>query len=67
MSRLYVDVQLTLSRDHRQLVNWLAAGKAAVCVPCDDAELGRAQEQRLPVESVTHTLKEATILPPARE
>jgi ABC-type Fe3+ transport system substrate-binding protein len=58
MSKLYGDMQLTLSRDHRQLVNWLAAGKAAVCVPCDDAELGRAQEQRLPVESVTHTLKE---------
>jgi ABC-type Fe3+ transport system substrate-binding protein len=58
MSKLYGDMQLTLSRDHRQLVNWLAAGKAAVCVPCDDAELGRAQEQQLPVESVTHTLKE---------
>jgi ABC-type Fe3+ transport system substrate-binding protein len=58
MSKLYGDIHLTLSRDHRQLVNWLAAGKAAICVPCDDAELGRAQEQRLPVESVTHTLKE---------
>jgi ABC-type Fe3+ transport system substrate-binding protein len=58
MSKLYGDMQLTLSRDHRQLVNWLAAAKAAVCVPCDDAELGRAQEQRLPVESVTHALKE---------
>ena len=58
MSKLYGDMQLTLSRDHRQLVDWLATGKAAVCVACDDAELGRVQEQRLPVESVTHTLKE---------
>jgi iron(III) transport system substrate-binding protein len=58
MSKLYGDMQLTLSRDHRQLVDWLAAGKAAICVPCDDAELGRVQEQRLPVESITHTLKE---------
>ena len=58
MAKLYGDMEVTLSRDHRQLVNWLAAGKAAVCVPCDDAELGRAKEQRLPVESVTHTLKE---------
>lgn len=58
MSKLYGDMQLTLSRDHRQLVDWLAAGKAAVCVPCDDAELGAAKEQRLPVERVTHTLKE---------
>jgi ABC-type Fe3+ transport system substrate-binding protein len=58
MGKLYGDMQLTLSRDHRQLVDWLASGKAALCVPCDDAELGRAKEQRLPVESVTHTLKE---------
>jgi len=49
---------LTLSRDHRQLVDWLAAGKGVVCVPCDDAELASAKEQRLPVQSVTHTLKE---------
>jgi hypothetical protein len=58
MSKLYGDMQLTLSRDHRQLVDWLAAGKAAICVPCDDAELGAAKEQRLPVEVITHTLKE---------
>src|SRR6266545_974585 len=58
MSKLYGDMQVTLSRDHRQLVDWLASGKAAICVPCDDAELASAKEQRLPVESVTHTLKE---------
>jgi iron(III) transport system substrate-binding protein len=58
MSKLYGDMQLTLSRDHRQLVDWLASGKAAICVPCDDAELGAAKEQRLPVEVITHTLKE---------
>jgi ABC-type Fe3+ transport system substrate-binding protein len=58
MSKLYGDMELTLSRDHRQLVDWLASGKAAACVPCDDAELGNAKEQRLPVASVTHTLKE---------
>ncbi|HEY7165705.1 MAG TPA: extracellular solute-binding protein [Candidatus Binatia bacterium] len=58
MGKLYGEMQMTLARDHRQLVDWLAAGKAALCVPCDDAELGRAKEHRLPVESVTHTLKE---------
>jgi iron(III) transport system substrate-binding protein len=58
MSKLYGDMQLTLSRDHRQLVDWLASGKAAICVPCDDAELGAAKEQRLSVEVITHTLKE---------
>jgi iron(III) transport system substrate-binding protein len=58
ISKLYGDMRLTLSRDHRQLVDWLAAGKGVVCVPCDDAELASAKEQRLPVQSVTHTLKE---------
>ena len=58
IGKLYGDMQLTLSRDHRQLVDWLAAGKGAVCVPCDDAELASAREQRLPVESATQTLKE---------
>ena len=58
ISKLYGDMQLTVSRDHRQLVDWLATGKAAVCVPCDDAELASAKQQRLPVESVTQTLKE---------
>jgi iron(III) transport system substrate-binding protein len=58
ITKLYGDMQLTLSRDHRQLVDWLAAGKGVVCVPCDDAELTSAKEQRLPVQSVTHTLQE---------
>ena len=58
MTKLYGDMQLTLSRDHRQLVDWLASGKAAICVPCDDAELSAAKEQKLSVETVTHTLKE---------
>jgi iron(III) transport system substrate-binding protein len=58
MTKLYGDMQLTVSRDHRQLVDWLASGKAAICVPCDDAELTAAKEQKLPVETVIHTLKE---------
>jgi len=58
IGKFYGDMQVTLSRDHRQLVDWLAAGKAALCVPCDDAELASAREQRLPVESVISTLKE---------
>ncbi len=58
IGKFYGDMQVALSRDHRQLVDWLAAGKAAICVPCDDAELAGAREQRLPVESVIPTLKE---------
>jgi len=50
INKLYGDMQLTLSRDHRQLVDWLAAGKGMVCVPCDDAELARRREQWKPKE-----------------
>jgi iron(III) transport system substrate-binding protein len=58
MNKLYGDMEIILSRDQRQLVDWLATGKAAVCIACDDGEIVSAKEQRLPVETITHTLKE---------
>jgi iron(III) transport system substrate-binding protein len=58
MSKLYGDMEMIIGRDQRQLVDWLAAGKAAVCIACDDADLGSAKENRLPVETITQTLKE---------
>jgi ABC-type Fe3+ transport system substrate-binding protein len=58
MNKLYGDQELTIGRDQRQLVDWLATGKAAICVACDDADIGGAKENQLPVETITHTLKE---------
>jgi ABC-type Fe3+ transport system substrate-binding protein len=58
MHRLYGDMELTIARDQRQLVDWLATGKAAICVACDDADIGSAKENNLPVERITHTLAE---------
>ncbi|MBM2804353.1 MAG: Extracellular solute-binding protein, partial [Deltaproteobacteria bacterium] len=58
MHKLYGDMEITIARDQRQLVDWLATGKAAVCIACDDADIGGAKENKLPVETVTHTLKE---------
>ncbi len=58
MHKLYGDMEMTIARDQRQLVDWLATGKAAVCIACDDADIGGAKENRLPVETITHTLKE---------
>ena len=58
MSKLYGDMEMMIGRDQRQLVDWLAAGKAAVCIACDDADLGSAKENRLPVETISQTLKE---------
>ncbi len=58
MNKLYGDMDITIARDQRQLVDWLVTGKAALCIACDDADIGGAKENKLPVETITHTLKE---------
>jgi len=55
MNKLFGEMEITLSRNHRQVVDWLA-GKAALCIACNDAETAR--DQGLPVDIITHTLKE---------
>jgi len=55
MNKLFGEMEITFSRNHRQAVDWLA-GKAALCIACNDAE--NAKDQGLPVDIVTHTLKE---------
>jgi len=58
MHKLYGDMEMIIARDQRQLVDWLATGKAAVCIACDDADIGGAKENKLPVDTITITLKE---------
>ena len=58
MQKLYGDMEVTIARDQRQLVDWLATGKAALCIACDDADINSAKENRLPVDTITQTLKE---------
>ena len=55
MNKLFGQMEITFSRNHRQAVDWLA-GKAMLCIACNDAE--NAKDQGLPVDIVTHTLKE---------
>ena len=55
MNKLLGETEITFSRTHRQVVDWLA-GKAALCIACGDAE--NAKHQGLPVDIVTHSLKE---------
>jgi hypothetical protein len=43
-------MQPTLGRDRRQITDWLAQGRFALCVGCRDA--GRAKTQGLPVEEL---------------
>ena len=58
MHKLYGDMEIVIGRDQRQLVDWLATGKAALCIACDDADINGAKENKLPVETITQTLKE---------
>jgi iron(III) transport system substrate-binding protein len=47
--RLFSEMDITLFRDRRQSVDWLAAGKFAICFFCARSDIGTAQSQGLPV------------------
>jgi iron(III) transport system substrate-binding protein len=48
--RLFGDMQPTIGRDRRQITDWLAQGKFALCVGC--RETARAKSQGLPVDEL---------------
>jgi iron(III) transport system substrate-binding protein len=48
MKRLFGDMQPTLGRDRRQITDWLAQGRYALCVGC--RETNKAKSQGLPVD-----------------
>jgi len=48
LTRLFTEMDVTLSRDERQAMDWLAVGKFALCLFCGNIEGVRAQG--LPVE-----------------
>lgn len=51
ISRLFGETQMTLFRDFRQGVDWLAAGKFAICFWCTGSVINEAKEQGLPVNA----------------
>jgi iron(III) transport system substrate-binding protein len=49
--KLYGEMQVTLSRDARQMTDWLASGKFALCIRCTaGGEVAKAKQQGLRVE-----------------
>jgi len=50
IKRLFRDMEPTLGRDRRQITDWLAQGKYALCVGCRDT--ARAKSQGLPVDEL---------------
>lgn len=58
LTRLFSEMDVTLSRDDRQAMDWLAVGKFPLCLFCGDIESARAQA--LPVEEFnTYKWKES--------
>jgi iron(III) transport system substrate-binding protein len=48
--QLYGTMDITLTRDRRQAVDWLGAGKLPLCLFCSDSDIERAKAQGLPVD-----------------
>lgn len=49
--RFYGEMDVTMVGDLRQAVDWLANGKVALCLPCQDSTVVKAKNQGLPVSS----------------
>ena len=52
IKRLYGEMEVSIARDYRQPVDWLAAGKFSLCIPCVSDEMDKAIEQGLPVGQI---------------
>ncbi len=52
MRRLYGEMDITIARDYRQPIDWLAAGKFAICMPCNARETEKAMRQGLPLGQI---------------
>lgn len=48
--RLFSEMDITLFRDTRQSIDWLATGRFALCFFCYPDEIAQAQKQGLPVD-----------------
>lgn len=48
--QLFSKMDITLSRDRRQAIDWLGSGKFPVCLFCSPGDIGTAKLQGLPVD-----------------
>ena len=57
--RLFGEMDVTLSREHQQAIDWIGIGKFALCAFCRDGSATKAKAQGLPVDYINHNdLKE---------
>ena len=57
--RLFAEMDVVLSREHQQAIDWAGVGKMALCVFCRDGFATNVKSQGLPVDFINHNdLKE---------
>jgi len=57
--RLFGEMDVVLSREHQQALDWVGVGKVALCAFCRDGFATKAKSQGLPVDFINHNdLKE---------
>jgi iron(III) transport system substrate-binding protein len=50
LKKLYGEMQIIVSRDPRQMTDWLSSGKLPLCIRCNaGSEVGKAVQQQLPI------------------
>jgi len=50
LKKLYGEMQVTVSRDARQMTDWLSTGRFPLCIRCNaGSEVGKAVQQKLPI------------------
>jgi ABC-type Fe3+ transport system substrate-binding protein len=59
--KLYGESDVTIARDYRQPVDWLAAGKFSLCIPCVSDEMDKAMQQGLPVGQILNLREGGTL------
>lgn len=62
IEQLYGRMDIVLSRDPRQLWDWVATGKAAICLACKGWST-KLEEQALPIDKISYSLKEGAFMP----
>ena len=59
IKKLYGEMEVSITRDYRQPIDWLATGKFSLCIPCVSDEMDKAMEHGLPVGQVLTSKKAA--------
>lgn len=63
LRRLYSEMEVTMTADLRQAVDWMAVGKVVLCLPCQGSPVVKAKNQGLPVDQFEpYHLKEGVSL-----